>query len=142
MGASDVPYLYDPPSQRKITYPYSDFNPKAVSEASYARSVAASQPRTKKEGPLIDFNQHPDSYVVVSGTPVAYTPLPASTKAVVLSTRWAQFGLRIVQEVLALGLLAATICIKGTNGAETYLLRIPVRHNEQSHSRKEALTTG
>ena len=126
MGASDVPYLYDPPSQRKITYPYSDFNPKAVSEASYARSVAASQPKPKREGPLINFNQHPDSYVVVSGAQVIHTPLPASTKTAVLSTRWVQFGLRIVQEVVALGLLAATICIKNTNGAETYLLRIPV----------------
>ncbi|KAK5138588.1 hypothetical protein LTR08_000176 [Meristemomyces frigidus] len=128
MGASDLPYLYDQaPSHRQsqITYPYSDFNPKAVTEASYARSVAASQPRPKREGPLINFNQHPDSYVVVSGTQVAHKPLPASTKTAIQSIRWVQFGLRVVQEMFALGLLVVTILIKGPSGAETYLLRIP-----------------
>ncbi|KAK5121579.1 hypothetical protein LTR85_004751 [Meristemomyces frigidus] len=125
MGASDSPYIYDPPAHRKIAYPYSDFNPKAYSEAAYARSSIASQPRPKKEGPLINFNQHPDSYVVVAGNQVAHKPLPAATKKAVVSVRWVQFGLRLVQEVVALGLLVATICIRGTSGAETYLLRIP-----------------
>ena len=136
MGASNLPYLYQPTSQQ-ITYPYSDFNPKAVSEASYARSLAASQPRPKREGPLINFNQHPDSYVVVGGTQVAHKPLPASTKTAVLSTRWVQFGLRLVQEIVALGLLAATICITGTDGAESILLRIPVRHCKGSLDKEE-----
>ncbi|KAK4544610.1 hypothetical protein LTR36_004182 [Oleoguttula mirabilis] len=124
MSASDLPYLYENVN-RKIAYPYSDFNPKAYTEASYARSSIASQPRPKQEGPLINFNQHPDSYVVVGGTQEAHKPLPAATKKAVVSVRWVQFGLRLVQEVVALGLLVATICIKSTSGAETYLLRIP-----------------
>lgn len=125
MGASDSPYIYDPPAQRKVAYPYSDFNPKAYTEASYARSVA-SQPRPKQEGPLINFNRHPDSYEVVAGTQETHKPLPAGTKKAVVNVRWAQFALRVAQEVTALGLLAATICIKSTSGVETYLLRIPV----------------
>lgn len=127
MGASDLPYLYDRASNRtSVAYPSNDFNPKAVTEASYTRLSTQSIPKPKHEGPLINFNQHPDSYVVVSGAQTEHKALPPSTKKAIVSVRWVQFALRLVQESVALGLLVATICIKGTSGAETYLLRIPV----------------
>ena len=148
MGASsEPPYLYDGPAHRKIAYPYSQhqatysqstfasdvdptqasFNPKAVTQASYARLSQQSIPKPKQEGPLINFNKHPDSYVVFGGgVRPDYKALPPATKKAVVATRWAQFALRLLQEIVALGLLAGTIMIQGTNGAETYLLRIPV----------------
>lgn len=132
MGAdSQMPYLYanTTTSARPISYPYSNFNPKAVTEASYARlsqQTFSSTASPKKEGPLINFNQHPDSYVVHTGSQKEYQPCPRGTKKAVVSTRWVQFAFRLLQEICALGLLIATICIKGTTGAETYLLRIPV----------------
>ncbi|KAK0901477.1 hypothetical protein LTR91_013012 [Friedmanniomyces endolithicus] len=133
---SQMPYLYDGPKQRPISFPYSqqpqfqtptdNFNPKAVTQASYARlSQQSLPPKPKKEGPLIDFNQHPDSYAVYSGPRPEFKALPPKTKEAVVGVRWAQFGLRLVQMIIALGLLVGTICMKGTDGAETYLLRIP-----------------
>ena len=149
--SSEPPYLYDGPNaHRKVAYPYtqhrptqsqstflsasdvdpttSTFNPKAVTQASYARlSQQSLPPKPKKEGPLIDFNKHPDSYVVFGGgVRPDYKALPPGTKKAVVVTRWVQFALRLVQEICALGLFAGTICLKGTKGAETYLLRIPV----------------
>ncbi|TKA82017.1 hypothetical protein B0A55_01721 [Friedmanniomyces simplex] len=137
MGAdSQMPYLYDGPKHRPISFPYSqqpqfqtstdNFNPRAVTQASYARlSQQSLAPKPKPEGPLINFNQHPDSYVVFSDPRPEFKALPPKTKEAVVAVRWAQFGLRLVQMIVALGLLAGTICLKGTNGAETYLLRIP-----------------
>ncbi|EMC96840.1 hypothetical protein BAUCODRAFT_34239 [Baudoinia panamericana UAMH 10762] len=126
MGGSDMPYLYpNTQSSTRIAYPYSDYNPKSVTEASYERLSQQSQPKPKQEGPLINFNQHPDSYVLFSGEQKEFKPLPKGTKKAVVSVRWVQFALRIMQEICALGLLTTTICIRGTAGAETYLLRIP-----------------
>ena len=126
---SDMPFLYDGPSARKVAYPYSDFNPKAVTEASYQRLSQQTTNTTtsgRPAGPLINFNKHPDSYEVVLGQPLDHKPLSPSTKKQVIVLRWIQFAMRIVQEIGALGLLVATICITGTSGGMTYLLRIPV----------------
>jgi len=127
MGASDLPYLYQPTTHTSA-YPSQDFNPKAVTHAHYARlSQASSAPTSpKKEGPLINFNEHPDSYVVYSGAQKEHKALPKNTKKVIVTTRWVQFALRVLQEIVALGLLACGICLKGTSGAETYLIRVPV----------------
>lgn len=130
MGASEPPYLYDRPTNRRpISYPYSDFNPKAATQASYT-SLADSQRRSqqpKQDGPLIDFNKHPDSYMIVaSGQNDDHKPMAPNTKKIVVTIRWVQFGLRIVQALGAMGLLVSTICLTKTAGAATYLLRIPV----------------
>lgn len=129
MGANDMPYLYTPTTNRssQIAYPYSDFNPKAVTQASYARLAHHNGPQhKKKEGPLINFNQHPDSYVVFTGSQQDHKPLHKGAKKAIVTTRWVQFALRILQEIVALGLLTCTICITSVDGAQKYLLRIPV----------------
>lgn len=139
MGGSEPPYLYDRPqhTRNSVAYPYSHFNPKAVSEASYAAVSTATLPRPQHNGPLINFNQHPDSYMIVTGQNVDFQPMSANTKKTVTILRWVQFALRVLEELGALGLLVATICIRGTQGAVTYLLRIPVcslsRHANTHH---------
>ncbi|KAK5112324.1 hypothetical protein LTR62_004287 [Meristemomyces frigidus] len=125
MGASEMPYLYDRPAHQQVAYPYSQFNPKAVTEASYARLSQVSESKQKQEGPLINFNRHPDDYEVWQGRQQDYKPLPPNTKKAVVATRWTQFALRLITEVVALGLLVLTVVMEGTNGAATYLLRIP-----------------
>jgi len=123
-----MPFLYDPPSSQRISYPYSDFQPKAVTEASYQR-LSQQTSRTasaRPDGPLINFNKHPDSYEVVLGQPIDHKPMSPGTKKNIVVLRWVQFALRIIQEIAALGLLVATICITGTSGGVTYLLRVPV----------------
>nr|POE94450.1 hypothetical protein CFP56_16690 [Quercus suber] len=128
MGASEPPYIYDQPqhTRNSIAYPYSQSNPKAVTEASYAAISQQSLAKPKQNGPLLNFNQHPDSYMIVAGQNVTHKPMPANTKKTVTSLRWVLFATRIVEEIGALGLLGITICIRGTTGADTYLLRIPV----------------
>lgn len=53
------PFIYDAvKSERSKNLPYNDFDPKAVTRASF--QTARSSPRRKQEGPLVSFNQHPE----------------------------------------------------------------------------------
>lgn len=126
-GFSDQPYIYEP-QNRRIAYPYSDFNPKAVTEASYQRLAAQQSPDKKKgkDGPLINFNQHPDSYMIVAGQNVNYKPMSPNTKKKVTALRWIQFALRIIEEIGALGILTCVICIKGMVTSMAWITRIAV----------------
>jgi hypothetical protein len=67
------PFLYDPVKTEGPRSPYKDFDPKAVTRASYEPRA----PRPKSTGPLISFNQHPE-YVSF---------LPQGRKAIVLIGR-------------------------------------------------------
>lgn len=125
MGAGDAPYLYDPPSRRQIAYPYSDFDPKAVTRASWISAAESTMSKPKKEGPLVDFNRHPDSYMVV--TPQApRAPMPPNTKKKVVAWRWVQFSLRLLQLLGAIGLLLCVIFVRNTETAQGWIMRIPV----------------
>ncbi|RMY97057.1 hypothetical protein D0862_08262 [Hortaea werneckii] len=133
MGGSDMPYLYTPTTHRHsyatdYNYPHSTFNPKAVTQASYARlsqqSINTSPPK-KREGPLINFNEHPDSYVVYSGDRPEFKPVHKGAKRWIVGVRWFQFGLRVVTEIMALGLLVCAVCLTDVDGAAKYLIRIP-----------------
>lgn len=126
MGGSEPPYLYDAPKHRPIAYPYSEFDPKAATRDSWNRAADAARPRPKQNGPLIDFNRHPDSYMIVTGTQVEFEPMPKNTKKWVAATRWVQFTLRVLQLFGALGALVCVICLKPTDGAQGWLIRIPV----------------
>jgi hypothetical protein len=54
----DPPFLYDPPSRYSFSGPTDKgFNPKAVTQASLSPPAA----KPKPDGPLINFNKHPDS---------------------------------------------------------------------------------
>ena len=61
MGGVQPPFLYDPIKTEGPRSPYREFDPKAVTRASYTPKP----PRPKHEGPLVNFNQHPE-YVLVS----------------------------------------------------------------------------
>jgi len=123
MGAS-APYLYE--SRPASGLPSNDFNPRAYTQG-YAASVAASsKSRPKSMGPLIDFNQHPDSYMIVSYGQDNHEPLPNGTKKTIVVTRWVQFGLRLLQLLGAVGLLFCVICVKGAAPTQSWMLRVPV----------------
>ncbi|EFE38745.1 hypothetical protein TRV_06557 [Trichophyton verrucosum HKI 0517] len=57
MGKIEPPFLYDPPSLYPKSAQVADFNPKAVTLNSWAPRPQ----KPKKDGPLVNFNQHPDS---------------------------------------------------------------------------------
>ena len=139
-GFSDQPYIYEP-QNRRIAYPYSDFNPKAVTQAHYQRIEQQKQQRQspekkKQDGPLINFNQHPDSYMIVAGQNVNYKPMPPNTKKKVTVIRWVQFALRIMEEIGALGMLVCVICIKGMVTSMAWITRIAVREDAYTYPRE------
>jgi hypothetical protein len=124
MGAGDAPYLYDPPSRRQIAYPYSDFDPKAVTRASWISAAESNVSKPKQEGPLVDFNRHPDSYMIVPPQ-IVREPMPANTKTKVKAVRWVQFGFRLAQLLGAVGCLLCVIFVKNTEKAQGWIMRIP-----------------
>jgi len=123
--ASDAPYTYSP-SHNNSTF---DFNPRAYSQASYAVSVHSEQRRSRpqQQGPLIDLNRHPDSWMIVAhGSNPNIKPLPSNTKKKIVVTRWVQFASRLLQLVATLGLFVCLVCVNGMQGAWQWILRIPV----------------
>ncbi|PQE29109.1 P-loop containing nucleoside triphosphate hydrolase protein [Rutstroemia sp. NJR-2017a BBW] len=109
------PFLYDP-----VRTDYS-FDPKAVSRA----SLSPPAPRPKRpDGPLVSFNQHPDSYLIVPYGNINAEPMDPSVKKRVKLTRWALLGLRCVQLPVAVGLLVIMILITGVNASTGWILRV------------------
>jgi hypothetical protein len=128
------PYLYSAveTAQNGNNLPYSEFNPKAVTEAHYAAFQERADRNKRKNAtqdhrPLINFNQHPDSYVVVANPTVHHEPLPENTKKLIVWTRWVQLVFRVFQELGALGLLVCVICLKMKSDGPGWIIRVAVR---------------
>jgi hypothetical protein len=121
MGHGEQPYLYSAPAPYVPWDPYNGFNPKAVSQA----SLAPKPQMPKPEGPLINFNRHPDSYLVMPTGTAGLKPLHPNTKKRVSGARKAQLTLRCVQLVGLIGLLVCVICLKGMRDNEGWILRLP-----------------
>jgi hypothetical protein len=111
------PYLYNAPVDD------SDFNPKAVTMAS---RMPPSPPKKKQDGPLIDFNKHPDSYLILPYGHTNVKPMHKKTKVFVKVARWTQLFFRVCTLLGAVGVLLCGIFIRGTADSEGYIMRIPV----------------
>ncbi|KAL1984944.1 hypothetical protein VTN96DRAFT_8500 [Rasamsonia emersonii] len=120
MGRSSPPFLYDPPSTWSFDGPAgSGFNPKAVTQASWTPR----QTKPKPNGPLVNFNRHPDMWGVPR-QPREITPMSPRTKVRVKRTRLLQLLLRIASLVGALGALFCVICINGTGVSVGWIIRV------------------
>lgn len=133
----EPPFLYDHPSRYSFNGPTDkSFNPKAATIASWTPP----QPKPKPDGPLIEFNRHPDS---VSDTPkplelppnnhqyllmpygnLNATPMSPNTKNKVKRLRQAQLFLRLHQLVGTLGSLFCAIVINKTSGSVGWIIRV------------------
>ena len=122
-GDSNQPYIYTP---QRTVYPFSTFNPRVVSQASAKAAKENANTKAKRDGPLINFNEHPDSYEMAMGRNLKYKPMPAYTKTMVTVIRWIQFASRILEEVGAIGLLVCVICIRGMETSVSWIFRIAV----------------
>ncbi|KAF2430059.1 hypothetical protein EJ08DRAFT_734554 [Tothia fuscella] len=124
MGGSQAPYIYNAP----VHYGYSalnppnEFNPKSVTQASQAPPPP---PKPKQEGPLLNFNRHPDSYLVLPYGNTNAVPMSQKTKTTVKWMRHGQLGLRVFELLAAVGILICVICIRGTTDNEGWILRLP-----------------
>jgi hypothetical protein len=102
----------------------SGFNPKSVTMASRLPPPA---PKKKQDGPLIDFNRHPDSYLILPYGTRDVKPMGKRTKAYIKIVRWVQLALRVFTLLGAVGVLLCGIFIRGAADTEGYIMRIPVR---------------
>jgi hypothetical protein len=118
------PYLYNAPVEQ------STYNPKAVTMAS---RLPPPPPRKKPSGPLIDFNKHPDSYLILPYGNTNAKPMNKKTKVYVKVARWIQLSLRVCTLLGAVGVLLCGIFIRGVADTEGYIMRIPVRASQHLH---------
>ncbi|KAE8853937.1 hypothetical protein HRS9122_00929 [Pyrenophora teres f. teres] len=118
------PYMYSAQRDSVIdtdpTQPI--FDPKAVTRAS---RMPPSPPKKKKEGPLIDFNKHPDSYLVLPYGNTNAKPMTNRIKIFINIARWTQFALRLLTLCGAVGVLLCGIFIQGAQDTEGYIMRVP-----------------
>ena len=121
---SSQPYIYTP---QRTVYPYSQYNPRAVTQQH--EKDANAKPKPKQDGPLVNFNQHPDSYEMGLQRKSNCKPMPARTKKEVTVIRWMQFALRIIEEIGALGLLVCVICLRNMEPSVGWIVRISVRND-------------
>lgn len=117
------PYLYNAPQRNSYTDGLEAFNPKAVTMAS---RMPPEPPKKKPDGPLIDLNKHPDSYLFVPYGKTNTKPMNPKVKTVIKIVRWIQFALRLCNLIGAVGVLLCGIFIRGAQDTEGYILRIPV----------------
>lgn len=118
------PYLYTAPELQSMNDPRDNFNPKAVTMAS---RTPPSPAKEKQDGPLVNFNQHPDSYLILPYGKTDAKPMSRKTKLWIKIARWTQLFLRVCSLLGAVGLLLCAIFIKGAQDTEGWIMRIPVR---------------
>lgn len=116
-------YANQPQSMADIDPSQPIFDPKAITRAS---RMPPSPPKKKPTGPLIDFNKHPDSFLVLPYGNTKAKPMTLKTKLFINIARWTQFGLRIITLLGAVGVLLCGIFIRGVQNTEGYIMRIPV----------------
>lgn len=117
------PFLYA--ARAPVQYSALDpgFNPKSVTQASYATPLP---PRPKQEGPLLSFNRHPDSYVVQPYGQLDCKPMSPNTKTKIKWTRSIQLASRILQLLGGIVIMIFVISIKGASDNEGWIIRLPV----------------
>ena len=118
------PYIFPPNRQTELNPTY-EFDPKAVTRASYAASLPKAQ-KSKQEGPLLDLNRHPDSWAQPPYGHINVEPMNPRTRTAVKWTRLVQLSLRVLQEIGALGALFCVITLKGLLDSQSWIIRVPV----------------
>lgn len=112
------PYLYQP-----VTH--APFNPKAYTHSLQAQQNSPRRP--KPEGPLITFNRHPDSYDNLPyGKHVGAAMMSDGSKKRIIWARKIQLAWRVLQWIVAVGVLVCVIMVKGVPDTQGWILRLPV----------------
>ncbi|KIV83295.1 hypothetical protein PV11_05333 [Exophiala sideris] len=115
------PFIYDKPSHYNFGNPTNrSFKPKAATEASWAPSPS----RPKQNGPLIDFNKHPDTYVIVPYGNLDAKPMHPNTEQRVTRARQVQLFLRACGLLGVMGILFCVIAINKTSSTVGWIIRV------------------
>ncbi|EER39346.1 conserved hypothetical protein [Histoplasma capsulatum H143] len=120
MGRVEPPFMYDPPSSNRFSGISDKFDPKSVTRESWTPR----EPRMEIKGPLVNFNTHPDSYIVIPDGKFNKKTMSPKTKHRVKYTRTFQLVLRVCTLIGGLGLLFCVICINKTAGVVSWMIRV------------------
>ncbi|KAK3901932.1 hypothetical protein C8A05DRAFT_34361 [Staphylotrichum tortipilum] len=101
MGGTEPPFMYQAVKKDDGRFPAASFDPKAVTRASWEPK----KQKPKPDGPLVSFNRHPDALMVPTGRS-RYKPMGRRTKSWIKAMRVVQLGLRVVEAIAAVGLIA------------------------------------
>ncbi|EXJ54142.1 hypothetical protein A1O7_09479 [Cladophialophora yegresii CBS 114405] len=116
----EPPFIYDRPSTYTFGGPTDrGFNPKAATHASWAPKAQ----KPKQDGPLVDFNKHPDSYIVVPYGNLNAKAMPPSTEKMIIRSRKLQLLSRVCALLGALGILFCVIAITKTSATVGWIIR-------------------
>ncbi|CZT10275.1 hypothetical protein WAI453_009368 [Rhynchosporium graminicola] len=114
------PFLYDQIKTEGPRSPYREFDPRAVTRASNTPKPS----RPIHDGPLVNFNQHPDSYLILPNGSTTAMPMNPNVKQWIKWMRIVQLILRCLELIAALGLLVLMILIKGVDPSTGWIMRI------------------
>ncbi|KAI1344574.1 hypothetical protein F5Y15DRAFT_366988 [Xylariaceae sp. FL0016] len=115
----DQPYMYDS-DLRDSRSPGKEFDPKAVTRASW-------EPKPKKpkqDGPLVNFNRHPDAHQVPTSRTYNFRPMSNTTKSWIKGMRYFQIFLRALELVGGIGLLVLMVLISNVDMLTSWVMRI------------------
>lgn len=117
----EPPFTYSSPSHYSFNGPTDrPFNPRAATQASWTPPA----PKVKKDGPLVEFNRHPDSYLIVPYGNLNVTPMPRSTRQKVVRLRQVQQALRFLELIGSCGMLFCVIAINKTSSSVGWIIRL------------------
>lgn len=100
------------------------FDPRAATRASFEPRPA---PRSKPTGPLVSFNQHPDSWLILPTSSANVNILNPKVKEWIKLSRALQLILRCFELLLAAALLTMMILLSNVDNVPKYILCIVVR---------------
>ncbi|KIW94860.1 uncharacterized protein Z519_04838 [Cladophialophora bantiana CBS 173.52] len=116
----EPPFIYDRPSTYTFGSPTDRaFNPKAATHASWTPKPQ----KPKQDGPLVDFNKHPDSYIVLPYGNLNAKSMPPNTHKKIVRVRYVQLFLRVCALIGALGALFCVIAINKTTATVGWIIR-------------------
>ncbi|KAK6386033.1 hypothetical protein LTS17_001607 [Exophiala oligosperma] len=117
----EPPFIYDRPSTYTFGGPTQRaFDPKAATRASWAPKPA----KPKQDGPLIDFNKHPDTFVAIPYGNLNAKPMPPNTERRVTRGRQTLLLMRICSLLGALGILFCVIAINKVASTIGWIIRV------------------
>ncbi|KAH8911352.1 hypothetical protein BR93DRAFT_943364 [Coniochaeta sp. PMI_546] len=101
-------------------FPSTPFDPKAVTRASFQ----AKRPRPKPDGPLVNFNRHPDAHEAPQQRSFYWKPMSGATKWWIKATRVIQLCLRVLELIAAIGVFVMFILMTNTGDLVAWVMRI------------------
>ncbi|EFX04205.1 hypothetical protein CMQ_1133 [Grosmannia clavigera kw1407] len=108
------------PFSQHTRFPEKPFDPKAVTRASWTPKPV----KPKQDGPLVQFNRHPDAHEVLVGQRRQVQMLSRRTKTAIKAVRVVQLVLRVLQLLGATGVLVLMILISHLPDQTAWVMRI------------------